>query len=382
MPISINNGNYFEYLDISDVAISIIGYRFVYIIKIPILERENNKAYRVIPAPKPVRYNMVAYISNPHDYIITNDEKLLYTPSDEYFLNTCKIHQLQYFCKRIHPKYFIKSHDACLSKIVNEPLSLKKDDCSIKILTLSHTIWIQFKSNNKWLYMAPKPESIRIICNDRVEKQIINGTKILWLAPGCKGITNDVILNSHFEKTHTNNAALIPFIQFNFSEYFQVFKNPYFNYSSINIQTIETPDLKIGDFTNYGTKLNDITRQVIEIGKNERSKTWYETIINRILIGLYILGGLVILYLINKLELYTIFKCLIVGACNPCYQKLRISNYNHSTNKPQKDNIAPTSIEQNLNSIQMYQRKLKSKKLKRKSIHQSSLQLSEFDTTI
>ncbi|KAK0165636.1 hypothetical protein PV328_004138 [Microctonus aethiopoides] len=81
MSIIIENGNYYEYLEISDLTIAVIKYRLVYIIKIPISELGKYKAYRVMPSPKLVEDKILAYISTPDDYIITNDEKLLYTPS-------------------------------------------------------------------------------------------------------------------------------------------------------------------------------------------------------------------------------------------------------------------------------------------------------------
>ncbi|XP_034946221.1 uncharacterized protein [Chelonus insularis] len=140
MPIALHQGNYFEYLEISDVSISVIGYRFVYVIKIPILEIGNYKAYRAIPAPKLIRSNLLAYISNPNDHIITNNERLLYTPSDKYFLETCKTHKSLYFCKTIYPKYFIQKQDTCMSKIVNEPVNLSENDCDIKLISVKTSI--------------------------------------------------------------------------------------------------------------------------------------------------------------------------------------------------------------------------------------------------
>ncbi|XP_043273398.1 uncharacterized protein [Venturia canescens] len=324
MPIPVHDGNYFEYLEVSDVAISVIGYRFVYVTKIPILEVENYKAFRVIPAPKLIGNNLIAYISNPHDYIITNDEKLLYTPSDERFLDTCKVHQFRYFCKRINPKYYMKAHDTCLSKIVNEPLKLNKNDCTIKIVHVTHTMWVQFKSNNKWLYTAPKPESIRIMCKENVEEKMINGTKILWIEPGCSAVTNDAILNSHIEKEYEQNKAFTPLITYNFSDHFQVLEKSFFNLSLVRIHTIETPDVKTGDLTKYGTKLSDLSKEIDEIGSHQRTKSFQENLITWFWYILYGVATVLIIYLTFKLRIVKILKCLLNKVSNLCTS---LSNY-------------------------------------------------------
>ncbi|KAK0075521.1 hypothetical protein PV326_011511 [Microctonus aethiopoides] len=133
MPIPISNGNYFEYLEVSEVVITIIEYRLVYILKIPILD-----------------------------------------PIDERYLKDCKTHKKRYFCKSIFPKYYIKAHDASISKVVNSPAKLKEDDCNIKMVSARHTVWIQFKSNDKWLYCTVAPEIIKIICNNKVNNKFVN----------------------------------------------------------------------------------------------------------------------------------------------------------------------------------------------------------------
>ncbi|KAK0071727.1 hypothetical protein PV325_012436, partial [Microctonus aethiopoides] len=182
MPISIHDGNYFEYLEVSDVVISF------------------------------VQENLFAYISTPDDYIITNDGKLLYIPTEENFLKGCKTHRNNYFCKSIFPKYYIKSHEACMSKVMNEPLKLEGNDCNIKMVSMTHTMWIQFKSNDRWLYATASPETIKIICNNSVEEKMIEGTKILQVKPGCTVVSNDIIPHSHIDKIIDNNNAFIPLI--------------------------------------------------------------------------------------------------------------------------------------------------------------------------
>ncbi|XP_057341179.1 uncharacterized protein LOC130678162 isoform X3 [Microplitis mediator] len=383
MPIVIQNGNYFEYLEVSEITISVIEYRFVYIIKIPILEIGDYKAYRTIPAPKLIKSNLLAYISNPHDYIITNNEKLLYTPSDEHFLNTCKKHKSHHFCRTIHPKYYIQSHDTCLSKIVNEPTKINKNDCDIKMITTKQTIWVQFKSNNRWLYSAPTPQSIKIICDDTVENKIINGTKILWISPGCSAVSNDVILNSHIEKNYDNNKAFIPIITYNFSEHFQLFDDPSLNLSLIKIHTIETPDVKIEDLTKYGTKLSEISREAIEIGNHERTQTTYEKFINWGTYVLYALVVLVILFLINKFKIFKMIKELRNGVYDLCCtysKKKKLNKKYHSNNElPMGAINHANSISSELNYHIDNFRQNHQLHEQRNKVQRSKLRISEFE---
>ncbi|KAK0073932.1 hypothetical protein PV326_012923, partial [Microctonus aethiopoides] len=201
MSIPICNGNYFEYLEVSEV-ITIIEYRLVYILKIPIL---------------------------------------------------------------------VLTHDACVSKVVNIPEKLKEDDYNIKMVSVRHTNWIQFKSNDK---CTVAPEIIKIICssNNKVEEISIEGTKILWVSPRCTVVSDDVPFHLYHD-TVINNNAFIPLTKNNFSENFKIFNDPNLNLSFKKIHNIETPDVKIGDLTKFGTNLHEIVREATEIGKHERTKT-------------------------------------------------------------------------------------------------------------
>ncbi|XP_024937835.1 uncharacterized protein LOC112493927 [Cephus cinctus] len=289
----------------------------------------------------------------------------------------------------------MKAHDTCMSIIVNEPFKLKEEDCNVKIISITHTMWIKFKNNNKWLYATPSSESIKIICNKTVEETIIMGTKILWIAPGRTIVSNDVILHSQTERIVENNKAFTPLITYNFSQHFQVFKDPQLNLSLIKIHAIETPDVKIGDLTKYGTQLNEITREAIEIGNHQRIKTFYEEAISWITYAIYILGGLVILYLMNKFKIFYLLKCLTLGAFKPCTSVYNHCLFNYGNNARNQNSCATempmgtlahvnsSSISSNLDVSPIFQRKtisLRQPEPKRKVPRsRSRLRISEFD---
>lgn len=179
-----------------------------------------------------------------------------------------------------------------MSKIVNDPLKLEKNDCESTLITVKHTIWIQLKNGNEWVYSAPIPETIKIICGDTVENNIINGTQLLRIAPGCSGVTNEVILNSYIERNLDNKKAFIPLITYNFSKHFQELNDPIVNLSLIKIRSIEAADLKLSDLAKYGKTLTEIRREAIEIGNHERTETIYEQTVNWIMYALYVVIGL------------------------------------------------------------------------------------------
>lgn len=134
------------------------------------------ESFKVIPVPKLVKENLFLYINVPHDYIIINDEKLLYTLSEKNYLETCKKYLGTYFCKRAYPNYQIHMFEGCLSKIINEPIELKQDDCNTKLIKVTNTMWIQLKDNQHWIFAAPALETLRITCQTNVKEVVISET--------------------------------------------------------------------------------------------------------------------------------------------------------------------------------------------------------------
>ncbi|XP_015604613.1 uncharacterized protein LOC107272206 [Cephus cinctus] len=242
LPIPISEDNYFRYLAVSDINIGVIRRKLVYKLNIAILELNNYEAYRIIPAPQLVKENTFLYTSAPHDYIITNDEKLLYTPSDEAYLKTCKSYGTIRFCKRAYSKYRISGYDNCLSKIISEPKQLKKDDCDPKVIGAKDTIWIQLKDNQRWLYAAPKPETLRILCETRVTEATISGTQLLWIKPGCTGTSNNVILHSQLDIEFSSSKSYSPLISYNFSDEYWKINNITDSTIFEKIHFLESPD--------------------------------------------------------------------------------------------------------------------------------------------
>ncbi|KAK0074720.1 hypothetical protein PV326_012215 [Microctonus aethiopoides] len=129
------------------------------------------------------------------------------------------------------------------------------------MVSMTHTVWIQFKSNDRWLYATTSPESIKIIFNNIIEEKMIKETKILKVKPGCTVISNDVILDSSIDETIDNDNAFIPSITCNFSKHFEVLEGPQLNFivSLIKLHIVDTSNTKIGNPDNnpnsYGTEI-------------------------------------------------------------------------------------------------------------------------------
>ena len=71
--------------------------------------------------------------------------------------------------------------------------------CEKRIVKLNHSIFIQLATPNSWLYTAPYPERLDILCRPNQQRVLItlNSTGILQLHQNCSAYTNSLILNLH-----------------------------------------------------------------------------------------------------------------------------------------------------------------------------------------
>lgn len=47
-----------------------------------------------------------------------------------------------------------------------------KDVCTVKFLKLPHSYWIPLATSNQWLYIAPFPERMTVLCEDNLAKYV------------------------------------------------------------------------------------------------------------------------------------------------------------------------------------------------------------------
>jgi Protein of unknown function (DUF3609). len=154
--------------------------------------------------------------------------------------------------------------EGCLSKIINEPIELKQDDCNTKLIKVTNTMWIQLKDNQHWIFAAPALETLRITCQTNVKEVVISETQLLWIRPGCTGTTNNVILHSQLDIEFNNSKSYSPVFKYDFSDEFAKIKNIIFNTTFKKLHVLESPDIKPADLRKLGDRLDDIANEAVK----------------------------------------------------------------------------------------------------------------------
>lgn len=168
LPISAEEHNFSDLMDISEVNIAFISHKLIYVIKVPLLERNIMQTFKLTPILKQTDKRTFIYLDPPFEYIITNIERTVFSPTDVHDLDKCRNLQRLKICERRNPDYSIQAHDTCVSLILTEPskLSISPKDCALRALKINSPIWNQLRFTNAWIFTTPTTEILHIHCDD------------------------------------------------------------------------------------------------------------------------------------------------------------------------------------------------------------------------
>ena len=106
-------------------------------------------------------------------------------------------------CQLVEQTRFVCAHQrTLLSAIAMESCAVallhKRDHlppvCDTRLIRLSNTVWTQL-SNNSWIFYAPQPDVMTILCYDNRPVDVhLKGIGKLQLHPGCKGYSPNTLL--------------------------------------------------------------------------------------------------------------------------------------------------------------------------------------------
>jgi hypothetical protein len=109
-------------------------------------------------------------------------------------------------CKLAEPSGYVCNHPrTLLSTVTTEPCAVtllhKKDSlppvCDTRLIRLSNTVWTQL-SNNSWIFYAPHPDVITILCYNSPVDVRLKGKGKLQVHSGCKGYTTSTLFYGSF----------------------------------------------------------------------------------------------------------------------------------------------------------------------------------------
>ena len=115
--IQLTEENYQYLIDIAEITVLLLNSKLVYLIKIPIMEKEIYKIHHLIPIPIRRGNNFIAVIPN-ENYVLINDQRTLYIPTSESDLNNCKFLNTIKICKRKNPSYLLAETKSCEMQLI------------------------------------------------------------------------------------------------------------------------------------------------------------------------------------------------------------------------------------------------------------------------
>jgi hypothetical protein len=112
-------------------------------------------------------------------------------------LALCKVMETdQYVCKRQRTLFSTATVESC-AVMMFQKREILPSKCDRRLVQLSHTVWIQLR-NNTWIYFAPNPDIITVVCNDRNPMDVsLKEVGQLQVYQGCKGYGTTAILYSN-----------------------------------------------------------------------------------------------------------------------------------------------------------------------------------------
>ena len=160
----------------------------MYIIRLPLTNSINHNLYNVFPLPIQVRNTESKFI-----FLLPEREYLLMDTAKQYFarlradeLANCKSISSQHrVCRQTQPLQLTHLDDECEAHMLQAVRAIPSS-CSQRIAKLNQIIWSQL-DNNEWLFVAPKPEVLTVLCSKHEPSDVtLIGTGKLKLNNLCK----------------------------------------------------------------------------------------------------------------------------------------------------------------------------------------------------
>jgi len=143
------------------------GKFLVCVIRLPLTNNVSYNLYHVLPLPIKIKGtdSKFIFIQPEHNYLLMDTAKRYFTRLAADEVNYCKIltkgHKV---CKQTQLVQLTHLDEGCEAQLI-ERIRYIPSSCSQRIIQLNHTLWTQL-DNNEWLYVAPKPDVLTVLCSE------------------------------------------------------------------------------------------------------------------------------------------------------------------------------------------------------------------------
>lgn len=298
LPFEPHPDNVLKLLSTLELKSYIKNKELIFIIEIPLVEKENYNLFQLFPLPTKNKDHFKIIIPN-FDYLIINNNNFGYSNQP------CKqIIQNEYLCSHIHSENFYKD-TPCEVQLLQYKHNIS--NCNPIYVKLDN-IQLQNIDKNKWILITNKDTVGIETCNRIENKIVLDGTYLIELSFPCNLNINDIYIRTH--RNIIKNAFMnipLPNVNLSYSQ-------------SILYEKVKLLNLKNINFNKFDELLKDINSQKSENAKILNNPIYYNKTS----------FWTVLLYII----ILIIFIILLYKYLWPIYfNQLKIKNHEKSSNE-------------------------------------------------
>jgi len=178
----------------SDVCVYTYRKRLGYVISVPLVHKRTLTVLRMIPISVPVDQEHFLYIHVRDSVLCLDQNRQYYFTMQEGALAKCKLAEPgRYVCTHQRTLLSTVTTESGAVKLLHKRDSLPPV-CDTRLIRLSNTVWTQL-SNNSWIFYAPHPDVITILCYEHRHTDIhLKGIRKVQVYSGCKGYSSSTLL--------------------------------------------------------------------------------------------------------------------------------------------------------------------------------------------
>ena len=264
--IPLKEENFQNIIDISQISISIVNKRLLYSIKVPQLETETYQVHHLIPIPKKIQNTFLAVIPE-HDYILLDEQRTLYVPSDEKTINDCKKLDKAYVCKRAQPIHLVSETESCENLIIRSSIKrLNQQNCQFSPFRVNEIVFIQLRQENSYIVIPEKSTTLHVFCETSNEYVKLESAQKITSNESCTINSEGTIMKinpskSEYKETRYVKDFILPYDKNDFE---------LLNERLIPLQKY----VKSENIREASQTLDDIENALNKIKNDRRTKHW------------------------------------------------------------------------------------------------------------
>jgi len=319
-PVPLEEKYYTTLVDVSDISIALTDKRLLVQFLIPLIEDKILELTKVISLPRH-GWLRQSVIDTTQRLILLDPFRTTFMPISELELSSARELGEYRLLKRTYPDYKVGIRDNCLAEIITKRDTEK---CTTKYMQIQNTLWIQLHTNQDWIGIAPREESLHILCSDKIPRNVrIYQNFILHLEPDCTAVSDTATLKP--ENLLRDKIEIHKTIHLINKESINKTLTKY-QLTDIPTDLIKEIHISPEKLQTLGKTLEELDDIADRISKHERTTTWKEKFMHYLHLTGYIALGSILFVFLYKIGLFSSIIGLLKQLIGNCYNQCSFGN--------------------------------------------------------